>query len=85
MALTKKRTQFWRDEMSTLDTLYKKRAEGWKLLIDLYNNDFNKKIRDLSEKEIVKVPLFFQITHQLIATVAFNYPTLLFTVEDDVG
>jgi len=85
MALSRKQVEFWRSEMKILDTLYAKRSESWQSLIDLYDLRFDKKIRDLDVSEMIRVPLFYPVVRQTVATIAFNYPTLFFTVEDDEG
>lgn len=83
--LSSKEIKFWRAEMKLLDDLYKERMIEWQKLIDLYELRFENKIRDLDVTEMVRVPMFYTVVRQIIATVAFNYPKLFFTVEDDEG
>ena len=85
MALNKKQVEFWRNEMTMLDKLYQDRMTEWQKSIDLYNNKFDKRIRDLDASEMIKIPRFYPLVRQIIATVAFNYPRMYFTVEDDEG
>lgn len=83
--LSQRERKFFSDEGKTLDTLYKSRMEEWQRLVDLYNNKFTEQIRDLSQSEVIRIPRFFPLVRQIIATVAFNYPKLYFTIEDDDG
>lgn len=85
MSMSKTRIQFWRKEMELLDTLYRKRLDEWQSLIDLYDLRFRDQIRDLSAEEIVRVSRFYPLVRQIIGTVAFNYPKLFFTIEDDAA
>jgi len=68
-----------------LDELYKGRMSQWQRLIDQYNNEYNVQIRDLEAGEMIRIPRFWPLVRQIVATIAFNYPTLFFTVEDDEG
>tara|TARA_R110000737_G_scaffold227782_2_gene242020 strand:+ start:326 stop:2437 length:2112 start_codon:yes stop_codon:yes gene_type:complete len=83
--LTRKERQFYMAEGKLLDKLYKVRVAKWQKLIDMYNNEFNERIRDLAPEEMVRIPRFFPLVRQIVGTIAFNYPTLAFTVEDDEG
>jgi len=71
--------------MEILDDLYKLRMKQWQTLVDLHNLEFDEKIRDLDASEMIRVPVFYTVARQLIAAIAFNYPKLFFTVEDDEG
>lgn len=71
--------------MEILDDLYKQRMKQWQTLVDLHNLEFDEKIRDLDASEMIRVPVFYTVARQLIAAIAFNYPKLFFTVEDDEG
>jgi len=71
--------------MEILDDLYKHRMKQWQTLVDLHNLEFDEKIRDLDASEMIRVPVFYTVARQLIAAIAFNYPKLFFTVEDDEG
>jgi len=85
MSMSAERVKFWRAEMKTLDTLYRERSKDWQKLLDLYDLRFERKIRDLDVSEMIRVPIIYPIVRQVIATIAFNYPKLFFTVEDDEG
>ena len=82
---TKKQVKFWRKEMEVCDTLYKGRVKQWTNLLDRYDLRYTEKIRDIDDSEAVRVPMFYQVVQQTIASIAFNYPKLFFTVEDDEG
>ena len=83
--LSQRERKFFSDEGKTLDTLYKSRMQEWQRLVNVYNNEFTEQIRDLSLSEMIRIPRFFPLVRQIIATVAFNYPKLFFTIEDDAG
>ena len=85
MALSKRQVRYWRREMEILDGLYTERMKQWQNLVDLHNLEFDEKIRDLDVSEMIRVPVFYTVCRQLIAAIAFNYPTLYVTVEDDEG
>jgi len=85
MALSRREVKFFREEAALLDTLYKKKIEGWQKLVDYYDNNFDQRIRDLEPNEIVKIPRFYPLVRDTIASIAFNYPSMFFTVEDDDG
>jgi len=85
MALSKRQVTFWRREMEVLDDLYKQRMKQWQNLVDLHNLEFDQQIRDLDVSEMIRVPVFYTVCRQLIAAIAFNYPKLFVTVEDDEG
>jgi hypothetical protein len=76
---------FWRNEMKILDKLYDTRIKEWQQTADLYDLKFDKQIRDLKQEDLVKIPRFYPLVRQIIATVAFNYPKVLFKIEDDEG
>jgi len=81
--LKEEEVTYWREEMKILDKLYDKKMKEWQTTADLYDLKFDRKIRDLEVQDLIKVPRFYRIVRQLIATVAFNYPTLAISIEDD--
>ena len=83
--MTKNVIKFYRDEGAMLDRLYKERLDEWQKLIDMYSLKFDKRIRDLDESEYVKISRFYPLVRQIIASIAFNYPTMFFSVEEDNG
>ena len=85
MALSKRQVRYWRREMEILDGLYTERMKQWQNLVDLHNLEFDQKIRDLDVSEMIRVPVFYTVCRQLIAAIAFNYPKLFVTGEDDEG
>jgi hypothetical protein len=85
MALSRKEVKFYTAESALLDTLYEKKIKGWQKLVDYYDNKFDQQIRDLDLKEIVAIPRFYPLVRDTLAAIAFNYPTMFFTVEDDDG
>mgnify|MGYP000589670663 CR=1 FL=1 len=85
MALSKKELTFWHKEMEMLDKLYKSRLDSWQRQFDHYDLKFRTQIRDLDQDEIVKIPAFHTLIRQQVATIAFNYPKLFFTIEDEEG
>lgn len=81
--MTKKEISFWRKEMASLDKQYKERLSEWQELTNLYNLQFDKRIRDLWEEDLVKVSRFYPLVRQIIASIAFNYPKMFFAVEEE--
>tara|TARA_R110000751_G_scaffold9967_3_gene36498 strand:- start:3288 stop:5372 length:2085 start_codon:yes stop_codon:yes gene_type:complete len=79
------KVKFWRQEMVILDKLYDTRMAEWQQTADLYDMKFKKQIRDLDPEDLVKIPRFYPLVRQIIGTIAFNYPKLLFKIEDDEG
>ena len=83
--MTKKEAEFWRKERADLDKAASERLDEAQSLIDKYDLKFKDKIRDLTENDLVKVSEFYPLVRQIIGTVAFNYPKLFFTIQDDEG
>jgi len=85
MALTAKQRKFWDKEISLNEDLAKAKVKQARNLLDRYDLRYKEKIRDITEEEAIKVPVFYQVVQQTIASIAFNYPKLFFTIEDDEG
>jgi len=68
-----------------LDRLYKERMDEWQLLTDQYDLKFKKQIRDLRREDYVRVSRFYPLIRQIIASIAFNYPKMFFSVEEEGG
>tara|TARA_R100000808_G_scaffold7522_1_gene22032 strand:+ start:3737 stop:5860 length:2124 start_codon:yes stop_codon:yes gene_type:complete len=83
--MNKKELAFWADEMKTLDRLYRGRMAEWQRLVDLYDLQFDERIRDLQPSDIVRVSRFYPIVRQIISTIAFRYPKQFFLIEDEEG
>jgi hypothetical protein len=83
--LSKKERQFWVSEMEMLDRLYKGRLDQWQKTYNHIEMKFGERIRDLDVDEVIKLPLFATLLRQQIASIAFNYPKLFFTVRDQEG
>lgn len=83
--MNQQQRKYWRDQCESLKKLYRKRIEKWQRLIELYDLEFNGKIRDLPDRELVKVSRFYPLTRQVIATIAYNYPKMFVQVEDEEG
>lgn len=83
MALSSQRAKFYRAEGKMLDDLYKSRMDTWQRLADAYDLKFDKNIRDLDDDEVVHISRFYPKVRQIIGSVAFNYPKLFFSVEDE--
>jgi hypothetical protein len=82
--MNNKQLKFWRREFVILDELYRKRLADWQRQLDALDLKFDKKMRNMAPKDIVRVPLFYPFIRQTIGTIAFNYPTIFFNVEDEV-
>lgn len=83
--MTKAEIKFYRDEGVMLDRLYKERMDEWQKLTDMYSLKFKEQIRDLDRKDYVRVSRFYPLVRQIIASIAFNYPKMFFSVEEDGG
>ncbi len=75
--------KFWRAEMASLDTLYEERQRQAKDLVEMFDLEFRRRVRDLKQTELMKVSEFQPVVREVVATVAFNYPRLFFEVTDD--
>lgn len=75
----------WQTRFATLDTLYRGRMKKWQRLLNTYDLDFEKRIRDLTPKQLVRVSIFYPRVRQIIAATAYNYPKLFFSIEDEDG
>jgi hypothetical protein len=75
--------KLWQTRFATLDTLYRGRMKKWQALLNIYDLDFEKRIRDLTPKQLVRVSIFYPRVRQIIAAIAYNYPKLFFTIEDE--
>ena len=73
----------WQTRFATLDTLYRGRMKKWQRLLNTYDLDFEKRIRDLTPKQLVRVSIFYPRVRQIIAATAYNYPKLFFSIEDE--
>ena len=82
--MTKKEIRFWKNEMAICDRLYKSKTDEWQRLQNLYDLKFEKQIRDLRVDDLVKVSRFYPLVRQIIASIAFNYPKLFFSVEEEL-
>lgn len=49
----------WQTRFATLDTLYRGRMKKWQRLLNTYDLDFEKRIRDLTPKQLVRVSIFY--------------------------
>jgi len=83
--LTKAEKKFWKAEFALLDRLYKERTKEWKRLADIYDLKFTDRIRDLDDKDLIKISRFYPLVRQIIASIAFNYPKLFFALEEEEG
>lgn len=81
--LSKREVKFYRKESEILNRDAERRLREWSELIGLYENNYQEQIRDLDPEEMIRVPRFYPVTRQIIASIAFNYPKLFFTIEDD--
>lgn len=76
---------WYKSEGEMLDSLYRDRQEEWQKLYDAYELKFDRKIRDLRAEDVVKVSRFYPIVRQILGSIAHNYPTMAFSVEDEVN
>jgi hypothetical protein len=82
---TKATVDFWKKEIDVGKDLMKTRSKTWHRLLRRYELDFEGRIRDLPKDEIIKVSRFYPLVRQLIAGIAFNYPRIFLTVEDEAA
>ena len=75
--------KFWQGEIAILDKLYQAKGKEWDKLEAAYDLDYKRKIRDLQKSELVDTSEFYPLARAIIATVAMNYPRLMFDVTDD--
>ena len=73
--MNKKELAFWTDEMKTLDRLYRGRMADWQRLVDLYDLQFDERIRDLQPSDIVRVSRFIRLSGRLSARLPFGIPS----------
>lgn len=83
--LTKAERKFYKAEGDILDRVYREKMNEWQKLTDMYNLRFRDQIRDIDRDNYVKISRFYPLVRQIIASIAFNYPTMLFTVDEEEG
>jgi hypothetical protein len=83
--MNKQQLTFWKSEREMLDRLYRDRLREWQRLTDLYDLQFDQRIRDLDPQDIVRVSRFYPVVRQIISTIAFRYPKQFFIIEDEGG
>ena len=70
--MNKQQLIFWKSEREMLDRLYRDRLREWQRLTDLYDLQFDQRIRDLDPQDIVRVSRFYPVVSQIISTIAFR-------------
>jgi hypothetical protein len=55
----------------------------WQRLTDLYDLNFDQRIRDLEPQDLVRISRFYPIVRQIVSTIAFRYPKKFFIIEDE--
>ena len=81
--MNKQQLVFWKSEREMLDRLYRDRMRDWQRLTDLYDLNFDQRIRDLEPQDLVRISRFYPIFRQIVGTIAFSYPKKFFIIEDE--
>lgn len=80
--VTSEQMRFWWDTIRTHEEAYKSRHRLWLSLLRIYDLDVT--IPGSREIEAVKVSEFYPVIRQIIASVAFNHPTIFVKADESV-